>query len=89
MLKSVVQWNINSPFNCHLKQRIFFDDHSPSQGNSQGLSFDLSIGDLKEMEKIYQNAVSEYRSLLTLYAMEKERARKQGKLKMFPKAFSQ
>ena len=58
-------------------------------GNSQGSSFDLSIGDLKEMEKIYQNVVSEYQSLLTLYGMEKERAKKQGKLKMFPKVFSQ
>ena len=77
------------PFQLPPEAENFFDDHIPSQGNSQGLSFDLSIGDLKEMEKIYLNAVSEYRSLLTLYAMEKERARKQGKLKMFPKAFSQ
>ena len=57
--------------------------------NSKGSPFDLSIGDLKEMKQIYQNVVSEYQSLLTLYAIEKERARKKGKLSMFPKAFSQ
>ena len=51
--------------------------------------FDLSIGDLKEMKKNIINVVSEYQFLLTLYAMDKKQARKQGKLKMFPKAFSQ
>ena len=54
-------------------------------GNSQGTSFDLSIGDLKEMEKNYQNVVSEYQSLLILYAMEKERAKK-GRTEAVPKS---
>lgn len=59
--------------------------------NTKGSPFDLSIGNLKEMKliKIYQNVVSEYQSLLTLYAIEKEQATKKGKLNMFPKAFSQ
>ena len=57
--------------------------------SSKGSPLDLSIGGLKEMKQIYQNVVSEYQSLLTLYAIEKERARKKGKLSMFPKAFSQ
>lgn len=39
------------PFQLPPEAENFFDDHSPSQGNSQGLSFDLFIGDLKEMEK--------------------------------------
>ena len=66
------------PFQLPPEAENFFD------GNSQGSSFDLSIGDL--MEKNYQNV--EYQSLLTLHAMEKEQAKKQGKLKMFPKEFS-
>ena len=55
-------------------------------GNSQGSSFDLSIGDLKEMEEIYQNVVSEYQSLLTLYANEEETSLKAGKTEDVPKS---
>ena len=38
--------------------------------SSKGSPLDLSIGGLKEMKQIYQNVVSEYQSLLTLYAIE-------------------
>lgn len=77
------------PFQLPSGEENPYEDQSPSHANYQGSLFDLSNGDLREMEKIYQNEMAEYNSLLKLYNLEKERARKQGKLKVFPKTFAQ
>lgn len=77
------------PFELPSGEKNPLDDPYPSRNSSQDSSFKLSSGDLREMESIYQNTISEYQSLLSLYNMEKERARKQGKLRMFPKTLSQ
>ena len=71
----------------------------PAEGESQsekcstilpceGQQFDISCEHLKSMEKIYVCKIPKFQYLLALYEMEKENARKQGRLSSFPKTFA-
>ena len=56
---------------------------SPLNGSSQG-TIQLSKKELAHMEEIYKKEVAAFQSLWTIYEMEKDLARKKGKLKKFP-----
>ena len=60
-----------------------------SSENSDGRSLDLSTGELQQMEIIYKMEIPEFQSLAQLYNMERETARRQRRLKTFPKCLSQ
>ena len=48
----------------------------------------ISSEHLQSMEQVYVQEVPKFKSLMTLYEMEKEKARKQGRLKRFPKTLT-
>lgn len=54
----------------------------------KGQQEDISCEHLKSMEQVYLHEVPKFQSLLAVYEMEKEKARKQGKLRRFPKTFA-
>ena len=54
----------------------------------KGQQEDISSENLKSMEQVYLHEVPKFQSLLTIYEMEKEKARKQRKLKRLPKTFA-
>ena len=54
----------------------------------EGQQEDISSENLKSMEQVHLREVPKFQSLLTIYEMEKEKARKQGKLRRFPKTFA-
>ena len=54
----------------------------------EGQQEDISSENLKSMEQVYLREVPKFQSLLTIYEMEKKKARKQEKLRRFPKTFA-
>ena len=53
-------------------------------GSSQGTTTCLTNEELSHMEETYRREVQDYQSLLAIYKIENELARKRGKLKRFP-----
>ena len=48
----------------------------------------ISTEHLRSMEQVYVQEVPNFKSLMTLYEVEKSKARKQGRLKRFPKTLA-
>lgn len=57
--------------------------------NQVGESLDLSVEDVREMEKVYKKEIPEFQQLIRMFSMEREIARRERRLKKFPKSLSQ
>ena len=77
--------SIKPPFELPTEDGSQTEECSAVQGGQQE---DISSENLKSMEQVYLHEVPKFRSLLTIYEMEKEKAQKQGKLRRFPKTFA-
>ena len=60
-----------------------------SNENPVGISFELSNEVLKQMEDTYKTEIPEFQSLTRMYNMEREIARRDRRLRNFPKSLSQ
>ena len=60
-------------------------DSLPVQGNIEGEQREVSSENVEHMKQVYMVVVPELQSLVTLYNMERETARKQRRLKKFPR----
>ena len=71
------------PFELPCEDDDSMSSPSPLKEGSQG-TIHLSNEEIAHMEEIYKIQVPEFKSLFTIYEMEKGLARKQGKIKKFP-----
>lgn len=54
----------------------------------EGQQVHISSEHLRSMEQVYVQEVPKFKSLMTLYEVERGKARKQGRLKQFPKTLA-
>lgn len=71
------------PFELPSEEEDNFPSPVQADHSSQG-TIRLSSEELSHMEETYRREVQDYQSLLAVYKMEKELARKKGKMKRFP-----
>lgn len=62
--------------------------HSQTEQPDERQTEEIPSEHLRRMEQIYVHVVPRFQSLLSLYEIEKEKARKHGTLKRFPKKFA-